>query len=286
MSTLASETFAGMIWLGLLHGAWLGLIAAGVVAIVFQTRWSLTHRSRHAILLTALLVVASGPAIASACQYLAASRRSADGTPANALVAIVARKSATLTKEGSPSQTQSDDVATGSRRLKLASDLIMQGAVLAGTIRVYVLAIWWPVFFAGMVLLSLGMLGMNRLCREAIPAPGELADRARQFGRCLRLRHFPEVRVHPSIDEPCLCGLLRPVILLPQHWLDLAEPETIDAVLAHELAHAKRFDPLVNLSQRMLEIVFFFHPGVHWLSRSLRRHREACRRYPGRPTHR
>ena len=45
---------------------------------------------------------------------------------------------------------------------------------------------------------------------------------------------------------------------------------------AHELAHARRLDHIVNLWQRVVEMMLFFHPGVHWLSRSLRTHREYC----------
>ena len=83
MSTLANEALSGMIakliWLGLLHGSWLGLIAAGAVAVVFQVRWSLSHRSKEATLLAALTLVAVGSAILTACQSFAPSRISALG---------------------------------------------------------------------------------------------------------------------------------------------------------------------------------------------------------------
>ncbi len=52
--------------------------------------------------------------------------------------------------------------------------------------------------------------------------------------------------------------------------------DRLDAILAHELAHARRFDHIINLAQRMVEMFLFFHPAVHWLSRSLRRQREFC----------
>jgi hypothetical protein len=42
------------------------------------------------------------------------------------------------------------------------------------------------------------------------------------------------------------------------------------------LAHARRWDQVVNLAQRVIEVALFFHPAVHWLSRSLRRERELC----------
>ena len=79
--------------------------------------------------------------------------------------------------------------------------------------------------------------------------------RAGSLGRLLRFRNVPPVLVHASLGEPCLCGILRPVILLPERWLATAHRESVDAVLAHELAHARRRDHLVNLGQRVLEIL-------------------------------
>ncbi len=92
----------------------------------------------------------------------------------------------------------------------------------------------------------------------------------------MRLGEVPAVRVHPTLGEPCLCGVLRPVILLPGRWLATAGADGLDAVLAHELAHARRLDHLVNLALRLLETLLFFHPGIHWLSRRLRLERELC----------
>jgi hypothetical protein len=84
------------------------------------------------------------------------------------------------------------------------------------------------------------------------------------------------VLVHPTLTEPCLCGLARPVVLLPRRWLERADLPRIDAVLAHELAHHRRLDLPVNLAQRLVESLLFFHPAVLWLSRSLRAQRERC----------
>ena len=66
------------------------------------------------------------------------------------------------------------------------------------------------------------------------------------------------------------------MILLPEAWLAERNGGLLEAILAHELAHARRRDHLVNLAQRLVEIPLFFNPAVHWLSRSLRRHREYC----------
>ena len=53
-------------------------------------------------------------------------------------------------------------------------------------------------------------------------------------------------------------------------------PEQLDAVIAHELGHIKRFDVAVNFLQVIAETLFFFHPAVWWLNRRIRADREDC----------
>jgi hypothetical protein len=52
--------------------------------------------------------------------------------------------------------------------------------------------------------------------------------------------------------------------------------EQIEALLAHELAHVRRYDYFVNLLQTAMETLFFYHPGVWWVSRQIRKERENC----------
>jgi penicillin-binding protein 2 len=51
----------------------------------------------------------------------------------------------------------------------------------------------------------------------------------------------------------------------------------LEAVLAHELAHVRRHDYLVNVLQTGVETLLFYHPAVWWVSRQIRAEREhAC----------
>ena len=50
----------------------------------------------------------------------------------------------------------------------------------------------------------------------------------------------------------------------------------VEAVLAHELAHIKRYDYLVNIIQSIIETLLFFHPAIWWISGEIRRERENC----------
>ncbi len=75
---------------------------------------------------------------------------------------------------------------------------------------------------------------------------------------------------------PAVIGWLRPVVLLPLAVASGFPPAEIELILAHELAHIRRLDPLCNLLQVALETLQFYHPAVHWISRDVRREREVC----------
>jgi GWxTD domain-containing protein len=75
---------------------------------------------------------------------------------------------------------------------------------------------------------------------------------------------------------PQVFGWLRPVIVVPAAALARLSPSEFEAVLAHELAHIRRRDYLVNLAQTVVESVLFYHPAVWWVSRRIREERELC----------
>jgi beta-lactamase regulating signal transducer with metallopeptidase domain len=75
---------------------------------------------------------------------------------------------------------------------------------------------------------------------------------------------------------PMLIGWLRPVILVPAGAVTGLSPQQLRAVLAHELAHVRRHDYLVNFLQAIFESLLFYHPAVWWLSHRLRVEREYC----------
>ena len=78
------------------------------------------------------------------------------------------------------------------------------------------------------------------------------------------------------VHVPVVIGWLKPVVLLPVSILGEMSTEQIEAILAHELAHVRRHDYLVNLAQIALETVFFYHPATWWVSRQIRIEREHC----------
>jgi beta-lactamase regulating signal transducer with metallopeptidase domain len=78
------------------------------------------------------------------------------------------------------------------------------------------------------------------------------------------------------VDSPSVIGWLRPVILAPVGVLCGLAPEQVEALLAHELAHIRRHDYLVNVLQGIAESLLFYHPAVWWISNQIRAEREHC----------
>ena len=75
-----------------------------------------------------------------------------------------------------------------------------------------------------------------------------------------------EIRCLPALKGPCAVGIRRPVILVPSHWISLP-PTDRAMVLAHELAHHERRDPLWRLLAAIACAIHWFNPFVWWLAR-------------------
>lgn len=94
------------------------------------------------------------------------------------------------------------------------------------------------------------------------------------LARRLGIRREVGLRIIESLASPITAGWWRPVVLVPAALVARMPPELLEALLAHELAHVRRHDFLVNLLQNAAEILLFYHPAVWWLSRSIRHERE------------
>ena len=95
---------------------------------------------------------------------------------------------------------------------------------------------------------------------------------------CQRFGLWRPVRLLASakVDTPMLIGWIKPVILLPLSMLSGFSTHQIELIIAHELGHVRRWDYLANLVQVVIEVLLFYHPVVHWISRDVRNARENC----------
>lgn len=97
-----------------------------------------------------------------------------------------------------------------------------------------------------------------------------LARLAREFGVARKV----VLGVVDDLPGPVTAGWWRPVVLVPAALLTGMPAPLLEALLAHELAHVRRHDYLVNLLQSAIEILLFYHPAVWWLSHRIRVERE------------
>lgn len=75
---------------------------------------------------------------------------------------------------------------------------------------------------------------------------------------------------------PTVIGCFKPIVVLPVSSMTGLSAKEIESLLAHELAHVKRYDCLLNVFQMIVETVLFFHPVVWWISNRIRQEREHC----------
>ncbi|MBB5057343.1 beta-lactamase regulating signal transducer with metallopeptidase domain [Granulicella aggregans] len=83
----------------------------------------------------------------------------------------------------------------------------------------------------------------------------------------------PEIRESHRIAGPMVVGALRPVLLLPEGAGEYGEDE-LRAAIAHELAHVKRRDYLVNLLCEAVMLPVSWHPVANAVEQRIQQTRE------------
>ena len=114
-----------------------------------------------------------------------------------------------------------------------------------------------------------GFLYLVRVLRRARQAPKWVESEAAGVGWHLELRRRFLIRQTGDLPIPCLAGIIRPVVLLPERQCDIRFLEELASILAHELAHLKGRDLVWSRLLHGLSILLWFHPlawrmpGVH-----------------------
>jgi beta-lactamase regulating signal transducer with metallopeptidase domain len=141
----------------------------------------------------------------------------------------------------------------------------------------WIVALW----IAGVVLISMRWIGawtyLHRLRRAAsLPVPPEWQRALKDLLRRAAVASPVRLAIHRATQVPCVIGWLRPAILMPAASLTGLDWRALEALLAHEIAHIRRHDYLVNLLQTTVDTLLFYHPAVWWVSRQIRIERENC----------
>ncbi|MFO7903866.1 MAG: M56 family metallopeptidase, partial [Pirellulaceae bacterium] len=137
------------------------------------------------------------------------------------------------------------------------------------------------VWVVGVSVLSLrpfwGWLHLLRVRRHGLsPLPEALQIGTQHTMRRLGVHRAVRFVQSALVEVPTVVGFLKPIVLLPASIVFELSTEEIELILAHELAHVRRNDWIVNLAQVAVEALLFYHPAMWWVSGQIRAEREHC----------
>ncbi len=128
-----------------------------------------------------------------------------------------------------------------------------------------VLLAWMAAVVIMVVLLIQRVFFVRALLAQSQEACDTLRNLLEQCRRHMGVRGVAGVRLTSLSASPSVCGLLRPMILMPEPMARQLETPQLRSVLFHELAHIQRGDLWINLLQTLLQIVYLYHPLL-WLA--------------------
>ena len=254
-SFIAPETLRTLGW-SLLHFVWQGFALAAIASIAL----TLFRRASARYIVGVLTLLAMVTSVAITFMLLLNSQSAMQATENAATPVLVFAQKAII---GHAAQPAASGVSAAKSLSAQALPLLVE-FWLAGVL-----------FFA--LRTAGGLLYLERLRRAAsVSVAPALLAKCRELQSRLgitRIIRFCECR---WLDAPAVIGWFKPVVLLPVRALTGLTEDQIEAVIAHELAHVRRFDAFVNLFQVFVEAVLFFHPAVWWLNKRVRAERENC----------
>lgn len=301
--TLMGDAFALRLATTLLHFVWQGLLLAIVAAVAGRTLHKASASTRYSInvcTLFAMLVclpttffVLGGSVGNSKIQHNVLQATVSDDQPRSITAvdagpkrqqAEDALKEEQLVQITLPGQLERlenvlIDAGSGEEHLPGPTEGRRQASPHA-IIDIFALApiVTWG-YFAGVLFMTIrlatGLRGGRDLRRSSSPVvdTGLLAMIQTQ-ARVIGLKCAPAVAFCEKISVPIVIGVVQPMILLPASLVSGLSPDQLQALVTHELAHIRRHDLLINLLQRIVEALLFFHPAVWFVSRRISIERE------------
>ncbi|HEX5705796.1 MAG TPA: M56 family metallopeptidase [Pyrinomonadaceae bacterium] len=279
--TLLAQPFVQNLGWALIHSLWQGVAVAlalrGALALVDERR----AEARYAAGVVALLLMLAAPA--ATFVYLNDAGHAGARRADNAAEFVVADDAHETVAPASSSSFagESARVATGtdSPLSSHAAAPLQRWAETRVTPLVHWLVLAW---LAGALLHTLKIFGgwraAQRLRREGVrPIDSVWETTLARLRRRMKVRAAVRVRESLLVEVPTVVGWMKPLILIPSGALVGLSASQLEALVAHELAHVRRQDYLVNLLQSLAEALLFYHPAARWVSRQVRAEREhAC----------
>ncbi|MDB5005932.1 MAG: hypothetical protein JWP45_325 [Mucilaginibacter sp.] len=126
----------------------------------------------------------------------------------------------------------------------------------------------FKILYAGLYLNTL-----RRLPSESFPSVNK---KILELCSKMKIKRNIQLIITGSVSEALTFGHFKPVILLPLSYVTQVSMEQMEMIIAHELAHIKRFDYAVNLLQATFEAIYFYNPFFSAMSDIVRNEREYC----------
>jgi beta-lactamase regulating signal transducer with metallopeptidase domain/HEAT repeat protein len=259
----------------LIHSLWEGGIIAALVALAFSLTRTSRASVRYALGMLGLGAMVILPIATAARSTIAFTPSKAETTapavasgneqsPADVTTPSVMPRSAPVS-ENHAGQTAPVSLSAESFLTKLEPSLP------------WIVVAW----LVGLLFLSArmiyGVARTRRIVREAhTPASDRLPAIVSRIAASLGITRAITALEGTHVTVPMVVGWIRPVLIVPASLMTGLTPTQLDMLVAHELAHIRRYDYLANMAQTVIETMLFFHPGVWWLSERIREERENC----------
>jgi beta-lactamase regulating signal transducer with metallopeptidase domain len=297
---LVESSFSARLTLALLHFLWQGCCIGLLIVLFRPLLWRASARTRYLWHVMAMIVMAAclpmtfafvgSPRIVDTASAISTSARNPHNARAPDNVDPAAPAAAggvvvpinSVGGEGgvhrargveTSDPTVGSDVEPNARIAILPSWLPHQSAIEIASRWIATIYLFGVACILGRLLV--GVWGGHRLRRMTIAIEDEtLLESFRILALRVGLRTAPALALCEQVSIPVVVGIIRPMILLPMAVVSSLAPDQLQALLLHELSHIRRLDPIVNLIQRVVEAVLFFHPVVWWVSRQISIERE------------
>jgi ABC-type transport system substrate-binding protein len=277
LNSLLASPLIGMLGTILLHSLWQGAALLLALRILLWILPTTAPGVRYGVTFTALLLCLVVPVATYALPTFRLTGESPllVQSPATPRAELVSRPPVPAA-EWTGLTLQSTPVLKTSLRAVSAHAPLNWRAVLMHTLPWAVL-LWFNGVLLMTLRLVLGLRATYKLrTRFVTPVSKEL--QASFASLKARLGFTGQVRVGASrvADVPMVVGFFKPLVLFPASMLSGLTAAQLEMILAHELAHVKRLDPLANLVQTLVETLLFFNPAALWISSRVRQERECC----------
>ena len=252
----------------MIQTAWAGLLVGLAMGIARRLLRTAGPETRYAVALAGLIVLAALPVVLFLRLYEPEDRPTRPGIARSGEIATDQAPTPAIdrpTPAGPPRPflDRSEAGPSPGRWLDRAIPLLPWAWLLGS--------------MASMAVLATGLVGVERLRASGVPGDDGEADRlCRALAEQLGVLKRVGVLACDRLAGPVLLGIFRPLILLPPEAFQTWTMEQVEMALLHELAHLRRWDNHVNLLQRAIESLLFFHPAAWWLSGWIRLERELC----------